>query len=170
MAAEYHSMNKNQSLIKIRPVVPEKNAKMWEIFQTLRIGCRMPQHKQKSKFGEDRTGSSWEKIQKNEKILKPYHEPVVAEKKTDKILKPCHEPKITLWKLPLITSRLGSNLEVIYSREPPSPVGPLQAPIRPRCNLESLAHFSACTGWCIKSRKACPWHRPDLDATLKPLA
>ena len=27
--------NKNQSLIKIRPVVPEKNAKKWENFETL---------------------------------------------------------------------------------------------------------------------------------------
>ena len=27
LATEWHSMNKNQSLIKIRPVVPEKNTK-----------------------------------------------------------------------------------------------------------------------------------------------
>ena len=37
VAAECHSMNKNQSLIKIRPVVPEKNAKKWENFETLQL-------------------------------------------------------------------------------------------------------------------------------------
>ena len=38
----------------------------------------------------------------------------------------------------------------------PTPIGPLQAPIRPTYNLVSLAHFSACTGWCTVSREACP--------------
>ena len=49
---------------------------------------------------------------------------------------------------------------------PHSSVGPLQAPIRPRYNLVSLAHFSACTGWCTVSREACPRHRADLHSTL----
>ena len=82
-------MNKNQSLIKIRLVVPEKNAKST---------CRVSQHEQKLEFDQDWTSSSWEKMQKSEKILKPYHEPVVAEKSTKKWenFKPCHEPKITL--------------------------------------------------------------------------
>ena len=31
------SINKNQNLIKIRPVVPEKNAKNWETFKTLQL-------------------------------------------------------------------------------------------------------------------------------------
>ena len=50
LAAECHSINKNQSLIKIRPVVPEKNAKKWRKFWNFAIGCRVPQHKQKSKI------------------------------------------------------------------------------------------------------------------------
>ena len=37
MAVECQSINKNQSLIKIRPVVPEKNAKNWETFKTLQL-------------------------------------------------------------------------------------------------------------------------------------
>ena len=118
VAVEYHSMNKNQSLIKIKTSsswqkckkvrkfwnfatgcrVPQyeqnlkfdqdrtsssqKNAKMWEIFETLTIGCRVPQHIQKLKFDEDQTSSCWEKMQKSKKILKLYHEPVVAEKST----------------------------------------------------------------------------------------
>ena len=39
VAAECHSMNKNQSLIKIRPVVPQKNAKKWENFETLQLAA-----------------------------------------------------------------------------------------------------------------------------------
>ena len=53
LAAECHSINKNQRFIKIKPVVPEKNAKKWENLWNFTIGCRMPQHKQKSKFDED---------------------------------------------------------------------------------------------------------------------
>ena len=53
LAVECHSINKNQSLIKIRPVVPEKNAKKWETFETLQLACRVSQHKQKSKFDQD---------------------------------------------------------------------------------------------------------------------
>ena len=37
LTAECHSRNKNQSLIKIRPVVPEKNAKSEENFETLQL-------------------------------------------------------------------------------------------------------------------------------------
>ena len=37
VAAQCHSMNKNQSLIKIRLVVPEKNAKNWENCETLQL-------------------------------------------------------------------------------------------------------------------------------------
>ena len=98
IAAECHSINRNQSLIKIRPVVPKKNAKNWEICKTLQLAaechslnknqclmktssssekckkvrkfwnftnsCRVPQHKQKSKFDQNQTSSSWEKCQK----------------------------------------------------------------------------------------------------------
>ena len=39
LAAECHSINKNQSLIKIKPVVPEKNAKNWENFETLQLAA-----------------------------------------------------------------------------------------------------------------------------------
>ena len=58
LVAQCHSMNKNQRLIKIRPVVPEKNAKKWRKFGDIASGCRMPQHKQKSKFDQDQTNSS----------------------------------------------------------------------------------------------------------------
>ena len=95
LAAECHSINKNQSLMKISSssekckkvrkfwnftrlqnatawtkikvwsrLVPEKNAKKWRKFGNLQIGCRVPQHKQKSKFDQDETSSSWEKCQK----------------------------------------------------------------------------------------------------------
>ena len=37
LVAECHSMNRNKSLIKRRPVVPEKNTKNWEIFETLQV-------------------------------------------------------------------------------------------------------------------------------------
>ena len=63
LAAECHSINKNQSLMKIKPVVPEKNAKKWRKFGNIASGCRVPQHKQKSKFDQDETSSSWEKCQ-----------------------------------------------------------------------------------------------------------
>ena len=53
LAVEFHSMDKYQSLIKIRPVVPEKNAKKWRKFGNFATGCRMPQHKQKSKFDQE---------------------------------------------------------------------------------------------------------------------
>ena len=53
LAAEYHSMNKNQSLIKMKPVVPGKNAKMWRKFWNFTIDCRVPQHEKKSMFDED---------------------------------------------------------------------------------------------------------------------
>ena len=39
LVAECHSINKNQSLIKIRPVVPEKSAKNWEICETLQLAA-----------------------------------------------------------------------------------------------------------------------------------
>ena len=68
IAAECHSMNKNQSLMKIKPVVPEKNAKKWRKFGNFTIGCRVPQHKQKSKFDQDETSSSWEKCKKLRKL------------------------------------------------------------------------------------------------------
>ena len=64
VAAECHSINKNQSLIKMKPVVPEKNAKKWRKFWNFTIGCRVPQHKQKSKFDQDQISSSWENAKK----------------------------------------------------------------------------------------------------------
>ena len=73
LAVEFHSMDKNQSLIKIRPVVPEKNAKKWRKFGNVANGCKVPEHKQKSKFDQDQTSSSWEKCKKVKKILKLYN-------------------------------------------------------------------------------------------------
>ena len=65
-------MNKNQSLMK-RPVVPEKKMQKMqksEKFWNFTIGCRVPQHKQKSKFDQDQTSSSWEKCKKLRKFVK----------------------------------------------------------------------------------------------------
>ena len=104
LAAEWHSINKNERFIKIKPVVPKNNAKNWETLQlaaechsmnknqclmktssssekckkvrkfwNFTIGCRVPQHKQKSKFDQDQTSSSWEKCKKVKKILKLYN-------------------------------------------------------------------------------------------------
>ena len=70
LAVECHSMNKNQSLIKIKPVVPEKNAKNWWKFGNFTVGCRVAQHKQKSKFDQDQTNSCWEICKKVKKIWK----------------------------------------------------------------------------------------------------
>ena len=53
VAAECHSINKNQSLIKMKPVVPGKNAKKLRNLWNFATGCRMPQHEQKSMFDED---------------------------------------------------------------------------------------------------------------------
>ena len=53
LAAEWHSINKNQSLIKITPIVPEKYAKKWRKFGNIASGCRLPQHKQNSKIYQD---------------------------------------------------------------------------------------------------------------------
>ena len=61
LAAEWHSINKNQIFIKIKPVVPEKIAKKWRKFGNFTIGCRVTKHEQKSKFDQDQTSSSWEK-------------------------------------------------------------------------------------------------------------
>ena len=72
LAAEWDSINKSQSLIKITPIVPEKYAKKWRKFQNFTIGCRVLWHKQKSKFDQDQTSSSWEKCQKVKKIWKLY--------------------------------------------------------------------------------------------------
>ena len=72
LAAECHSMNKNQSLIKIRPVVPQKKCKkkLRNFLNFPPSGCRVPQHEQKSKFDQDKTSSSSEKCKKVKKILK----------------------------------------------------------------------------------------------------
>ena len=70
LAAEWHSINKNKSLIKITPIVPENMQKSEENLETFASGCRMPQHKQKSKFDQDETSCSWEKFQKVKKIWK----------------------------------------------------------------------------------------------------
>ena len=64
LAAECHSINKNQSLIKIRPVVPEKNAKNWENFETLQLAAEWLQHEQKSKIYQDETSRSYEQCKK----------------------------------------------------------------------------------------------------------
>ena len=60
LVAECHSTNKNEYLMKIKPVLPEKNTKMWRKFWKFTIGCRMPQREQKSKFHQDKTRSYWE--------------------------------------------------------------------------------------------------------------
>ena len=39
LAAECYGINKYKSLIKIRPVVPEKNAKKWENLETLQLAA-----------------------------------------------------------------------------------------------------------------------------------
>ena len=70
LATECYGINKNQSLIKIKPVVPEKNAKKWRKFGKFAISCRVTQHEQKSKFDQDQTSSSWEKYKKVKKIWK----------------------------------------------------------------------------------------------------
>ena len=48
----------NQSLITIGPLVPQKNAKEVRKFGNFASGCRVPRHKQKSKFDQDKTNSS----------------------------------------------------------------------------------------------------------------
>ena len=58
VAAECHSMNKNQSLMKTSS--SSEKCKKWRKFWNFTIGCRVPQHKQKSKIYQDQTNSSWE--------------------------------------------------------------------------------------------------------------
>ena len=62
-------MKKDQSLINIWKVVPEKNAKKVRKFLNFAIGCRVPQHEQKSKFDQEWTSSSSEKLQKSEEFF-----------------------------------------------------------------------------------------------------
>ena len=64
LAAEWHSINKNQSLIKIKPVVPEKNAKSEENLETLELA------------------TEWHSMNKNQSLIKI--RPVVPEKNTKK--------------------------------------------------------------------------------------
>ena len=64
LAAEWHSINKNQRFIKIKLVVPEKNAKSEENFETLQLAVECHSIKQKSKIYQDQTNSSWEKCKK----------------------------------------------------------------------------------------------------------
>ena len=44
-----------------RPVVQQKNAKMWENFETLQLAVEWHSMKQKSNIYQDQTSSSWEK-------------------------------------------------------------------------------------------------------------
>ena len=67
VAAECHSINKIERFIKIKPVVPKNNSKKMRNFA---IGCRVPQHEQKSKFDQDQTSSSLEKCKKWRKFGK----------------------------------------------------------------------------------------------------
>ena len=40
LAAECYDINKNQSFIKIKPVVPEKNVKCEQNFETLQLAAK----------------------------------------------------------------------------------------------------------------------------------
>ena len=54
LAAEYHSINKNQSLIKINTSSSwEKCKKSEENLETLQLAAECHGHKQKSKFDQD---------------------------------------------------------------------------------------------------------------------
>ena len=53
LVAEYHGLNKNQTLIKIRPVVPVKNATKWETFETLQLAAECHSMNKNSKFYQD---------------------------------------------------------------------------------------------------------------------
>ena len=68
LAAEWHSRNKNQSLIKIRPGVPEKNAKNGEICETLQLAAEC--HSMNKNQCLMKTSSSSDKCKKVKKILK----------------------------------------------------------------------------------------------------
>ena len=67
LAAECHSMNKNQSLMKT--ISSSEKWKKVKKFWNFTIGCRVAQHKQKSKCDQDQTSSSWEKCKKSEETL-----------------------------------------------------------------------------------------------------
>ena len=64
LAAECYDINKNQSFIKIKPVVPEKNAKSEENLETLELAAE------------------WHSMNKNQSLIKI--RPVVPEKNTKK--------------------------------------------------------------------------------------
>ena len=66
LAVECPSINKNQSLIKIKPVVPGKNAKNWEIFETLQLAAEC--HSMNKNQSWMKTSSSSEKYQKVRKL------------------------------------------------------------------------------------------------------
>ena len=62
LAAECHSMNKNQSLMKT-----SSSSEKWKIvrkFWNFTIGCRVAQHEQKSKIYQDQTSRSYEQCKK----------------------------------------------------------------------------------------------------------
>ena len=104
LAAECNSMNKNQCLMKTSSSL--EKCKKVKKFWNFTIGCRVAQHKQKSKFDQDNTNSSWKYAKKSEENLETLQlaaecysinknqslikiKPVVPEKnaKSEKILK-----------------------------------------------------------------------------------
>ena len=66
LAAEWNSINKNQSLIKIKPVVPGKNAKNWENCETLQLAAEC--HSMNKNQCLMKTSSSSEKCKKVRKF------------------------------------------------------------------------------------------------------
>ena len=60
---------KIKDLIKIRPVVPEKNAKKWRKFwKGVQLAVEFHSINKNQRFDQDQTSSSWEKCQKVKKI------------------------------------------------------------------------------------------------------
>ena len=58
VAAECYSMNKNQSLIKIKPVVPGKNVRNWENCETLQLAAEWHSINKNQRLDQDQTSSS----------------------------------------------------------------------------------------------------------------
>ena len=72
MAAEWHSINKNKSLIKITPIVPEKYAKSEENLETLQLAVECHSINKNQRFIKIKPVVP-EKNGKSEEILKLYN-------------------------------------------------------------------------------------------------
>ena len=100
LAAECQSMNKNQSFIKIRPEVPKKMPKSENICETLQLAAEYHSIKQKSKFDQDQTSSTWENCQKLRNLWNfatgcrmPQHEQKSSWMKTSSSSEKCKKSK-----------------------------------------------------------------------------